>query len=67
MISIEAAVMIVLYLIIGGLIFGLLWWLIGYCAIPEPFNKVARVILAVLAVLVIISMLLSIIGHPIFR
>lgn len=67
MISIESAVMVIIYLIIGGLIFGLLWWLIEYCAIPEPFNKVVRVILAVLAILVVIGILLSFIGHPIFR
>lgn len=67
MISIEAAVTLIVYLIVCGVIFGLLWWLIGYCAIPEPFNKVARVILTILAVLVVISILLNLIGHPIFR
>lgn len=66
MISIETAVMVVIYLIVCGLIFGLLWWLIDYCAIPQPFNKVARIILAVLAVLVLINILLSFVGHPIF-
>lgn len=68
MISISAAVSIILYLIIAGLIFWLLWWLIGYCGLPEPFNKVARVILAVLAVFVCIGILLSLgSGTPIFR
>jgi hypothetical protein len=68
MISISAAVTVVLYLIIAGLIFGLLWWLIGYCGVPEPFNKVARVILAVLAVFVCIGILLSLVGgQPVFR
>ncbi len=65
MISIEAAVRLVIYLIVGGLIFGILFWLLDYCAIPEPFNKVARVILVLLAALVVISILLSFIGHPI--
>ncbi len=68
MVSISAAVTLVLYLIIAGLIFGLLWWLIGYCAIPEPFNKLARVILAVLAVFVCIGLLLSLVGgQALFR
>lgn len=66
MISIEGAVMCIIYLIVGGLIFGLLWWLIGYCGLPAPFDKVARVVLAILAVLVVISVLLGMIGHPIF-
>ena len=55
----------VVTLIILGLVFYLLWWLIGYCGLPEPFNKVARVILAVAAVLIIINMLLGVAGHPI--
>ncbi len=66
-ISISQAIHVILYLIVAGVIFGLLWWLIDYCAIPEPFAKVARVILAVLAVLVVISVLLSLVGgHQIF-
>ena len=68
MLSISAAVTIVLYLIVAGLIFGLLWWLIGYCGLPQPFDKVARVVLAIIAVLVIIGILLSLVGgQQIFR
>jgi hypothetical protein len=68
MISIQGAVMVIVYIIVAGLIFGLLWWLIGYCGLPEPFNKLARVILAILAVLVVIGILLSMLGGvPIFR
>lgn len=68
MISISGAVMIVVYLIVAGLIFWLLNWLIGYCGVPDPFAKVARVVLAVLAVCVIVGILLSLIGgSPLFR
>lgn len=68
MISISTAVTVVVYLIVGGLIFWLLWWLVDYVGLPEPFNKVAHVILAVLAVLVVIGILLSLVGgQPLFR
>lgn len=68
MISLSAAVTVIVYLIVAGLIFGLLWWLIGYVAVPEPFNKFLRVVLAILAVLVIIGMLLSMVtGQPMFK
>jgi hypothetical protein len=68
MISLSAAVTVIIYLIVAGLIFGLLWWLIGYIAPPEPFAKVARVVLAILAVLVVIGILLSLVtGTPVFR
>lgn len=65
MISLSAVVSVLLYVIIAGVIFGLLWWLVGYVGLPEPFNKVARVVLAVAAVFVLIGILLSLAGHPI--
>lgn len=68
MISLSAAVTLIVYLVVAGLIFALLFWLVGYVGLPEPFNKVARVVLAVLAVLVLIGLLLSLVtGTPIFR
>lgn len=67
MISLESLVWVVLYLIIGGLIFYLLHWLIGYVGLPEPFNKVARIVLAIAAVVVIIMVLLGLVsGRPVF-
>jgi len=65
MITIESAVRAIIYLIVGGLIFWLLNWLIDYCGIPEPFHKVAKIVLAVLAVFVVIGVLLALAGHPI--
>jgi hypothetical protein len=64
MISISAVVSVVVYLIVAGLIFWLLWWLVGYIAPPEPFRKVANVVLAILGVLVVCSILLSLVGGP---
>lgn len=52
----------VIWLIVLGLIFGLLYWLIKKVALPEPFNHVAEVVLAILAVLALINVLLSIVG-----
>lgn len=68
MISLSTVVTVLLYLIVAGLIFWLLWWLVGYVGLPEPFNKVARVVLAVAAVLVVIGILLSLLGgQAVFR
>ncbi len=68
MIPLGGLVMLVVYVIVAGLVFGLLWWLIGYCGLPEPFNKVARVLIAVVAVLFLIFLLLSLVnGQPVFR
>jgi uncharacterized membrane protein len=68
MISLEGAIVAIVYLIVAGIIFYLLHWLISYVGIPEPFSKVARIVLAVLAVLVVVGVLLSFVsGRPIFR
>lgn len=64
-ISGSALVSAVIWLIIVALIFWLLWWLVGYINPPEPFAKILRVILAILAVLFLINALLSMAGHPI--
>lgn len=68
MISIQGAVTVVVYLIVAGMIFWLLWFLINYIDPPEPFKKVASVILMVLGVLVLIGILLTFVGgQPLFR
>lgn len=65
MISLQSLVSAVVYLIIGGLIVWLLLWLIDYLKLPEPFGKVARVVIVVVSVLIVISVLLGLAGHPI--
>lgn len=65
MISIQTVVHIVIYVLVAGAIFWLLYWLINYINPPEPFKKFALVFLAVAGVLVLIGLLLSLIGHPI--
>lgn len=68
MISLSAAVTVFVYIIVAGLVFYLLLWLVNYIGLPEPFNKAARIVLVILAVLVLIGILLSIVGgQPIFR
>lgn len=53
---------VLITVIVVALICWLLWWLISYVGLPEPFNKVARVLVAVVAVLFLINALLSLIG-----
>ncbi len=70
MISLGSLVGVAIYLVVAGLVVWLLLWLIDYIAPPDPFNKIARVVIVVLGVLVIIGALLSLVGvgvGPIFR
>jgi uncharacterized membrane protein len=67
MISTAAFLSLVVWVIVIGLVFYLLWWLVGYIGLPEPFNKVVRIILAVAAVIFLINVLLGLAGHPLLR
>ena len=58
---------LVIYVVIVGLIFWLIWWFIGYMAIPEPFNKIARVLVGLVALLFALNILLSLLGAPVLH
>lgn len=58
----ENMIHTLIYLIVIGVIFGLLWWLIDYCGLPAPFAKVCKVILAIFAVLIVINILLGLVN-----
>lgn len=60
----EVVINALIWLICMGLVFWLLWWLVSYIALPQPFDKVARVILALAAVIILIGIIMSIAGHP---
>lgn len=68
MVSISGLVSVVIYIIVLGLVFGLLWWLLDYVKPPEPFYKIAKIMLAVMAVLILCGVLLSLVtGTQVFR
>jgi hypothetical protein len=49
------------------LVFGLIWWIIGLIPLPAPFGQVARVVVAVLFLIIILYELLPLINHPFLR
>lgn len=69
MISLAGLVNFIVYLLVAGLIFWLLNFLVDRLALGEPFTKVAKVVLLVAAVLIVIYALLGLIGAapPLFR
>lgn len=50
-------------IVVVGLIAWLLLWAIAAIGIPEPFNKVARVLIIVFSVLWLLNVLLGLGGH----
>lgn len=67
MISVEGMLVLLITLVVAGLIFWLVWWFVSYIGLPEPFDKVARVIIGLCALIFLINLLLGIGGHPLFR
>jgi hypothetical protein len=64
-VSAGSMISVLVWFIVIALIFWLLFWLVNYIGLPEPFAKVAKVVLAVVAVLILINFLLGFLGSPI--
>lgn len=67
MVAGSALLSLLVTLVIVALIFWLVWWFIGYVGVPEPFNKVIRVILGLVVLIYLINILLGMTGHPLVR
>lgn len=67
MIDSSGLISLVVWIIIIGLVFYVLWWGLGQIALPEPFDKIARVLIVVVAVLLLINALLGLVGNAPFR
>ena len=67
MIAGSTVLSLLVTIVIAGLIFWLIWWFLDYVGIPEPFNKVIRVILGLAAIVFLINVLMGMSGTPLFR
>lgn len=63
-ISGSSLIQALVWIVIAAVIWWLLTWALGYIGIPEPFNKVVKVILALVAVVFLINALLTLVGRP---
>jgi hypothetical protein len=64
LVSGSALISAFISLVCVGLVFWLLWWLIQYIAPPEPFLKIGKCILTIMAVIFLIGLIAQIAGHP---
>jgi len=51
-----------IYLLIVCVIIGLIWWVVDYLPVPEPLNKLIKIVSVVIGVIVIILALMQIAG-----
>lgn len=56
----SSLITLLIYVVVIGLIFWVIWWALDTIGVPEPFNKVVRVILVLVAALLLINLLLGI-------
>jgi hypothetical protein len=57
---------VVITLVILGLIFWLVIWFVDWAGVPQPFNKVIKVIVGLIVLIYLINVLLGLAGHPLF-
>ena len=63
-ISMNSLISVLIYLVIIGLVFYAVWWFIGYVGLPAPFDKIIRVIVGLVALVVVVGLLLDLAGTP---
>lgn len=63
-ISGNAVVNAIIWLVIGALIYFVCDWGLKKIGLPEPFAKIAVVLLVLLVVVVLVNALLTLVGKP---
>lgn len=54
-----------LYVLVVGIVLGILWYLVGIAPfVPDLFKKVLQWLIILVGALFLINVLLSLIGHP---
>jgi hypothetical protein len=66
-ISGGAVVECLIWLVIAALIYFVVDWGLKKIGLPEPFNKIAQVILILLVVVALVNGLLLLAGHPFIK
>ena len=55
----DTLLVLLVQLIIVGMVFYVLWWLLGKIALPAPFDKIAIVVLALICVIYLLNLLIG--------
>jgi hypothetical protein len=62
MLSIAALINLLIYLVVLGIIVALVFWVVDAIPIPQPFNRIIKIVATVLVVLIVILLLLNLAG-----
>lgn len=58
---------LLIYIILLGLVFYVLWWALAKIGLPAPFDKVAQVVIVLLVVVALLGIVTGSIALPAFR
>lgn len=53
-----------IYILVIGVIIGVIWWVVDYLPVPPPLNKLLKVVSIVIGAIAIIYALLGMAGAP---
>ena len=59
---ISALINLIVYLLIVGVLLALVYYVLDAIPIPEPINRIVKIVIVVLACLIIILLLLQLVG-----
>lgn len=62
--SIAALINLLIYLLVLGIVLAIVFWALAQIPVPEPFNRIIRVVAVVIVALIVILLLLQIAGVP---
>lgn len=62
MTMIAALINLIVYLLVLGILIGLVIWIVDAIPLPEPIGRLVKIAVVVLAAIVIIMLLLSLVG-----
>jgi hypothetical protein len=59
---IGALINLIVYLLIVGILLALVYWVLDAIPIPQPINRIIKIVVVVIAVLVLVLVLLQLVG-----
>ena len=64
MITIASLVNLLIWLLVLGIVVGLVFWVLDAIPVPQPLHKVLRIAAVVIVTLIVILLLLNLAGVP---
>lgn len=59
---IPTLINLIIWLLIIGILLALVYWVLDAIPVPQPLNRIIKIVIVVLAVLVIVLLLLQLVG-----